>query len=153
MNAGDRRGRSTRRAAPRGDRAQGDSSIWLDWSESAVTEGMRWFEVWLRGVQRFWGAGAGRVGQPVRVAVEGSRRASDLPWIPQVEAQVIPLRRKTDQPGAEATRYSMRVPIPWPVAGAKVISIETVVGRGKGNPASPSADSPTSPDADRESQT
>jgi hypothetical protein len=117
---------------------------------------MRWFEVWLRGVQRFWGAGAGTTAQPVRVAVEGSRRASDLPWIPQVEAQVIPLRRKTDQPGAEVTRYSMRVPIPWPIAGAKVISIETVVGRGKGNPApgdSPSADPPTSPDADLETRT
>lgn len=106
-----------------------DPAMWINWSESAMTEGMKWFDVWLQGSQRFWSAGFRMLGQPVPGSNDGLRRASDVPWLPHVEAQVIPLRRKTDRPGSEATRYSMRMPIPWPIAGAKVISLEAIVGQ------------------------
>lgn len=113
-----------------------DPAIWIKWSESAMNEGMKWFDVWLQGAQRFWGAGFrafGQQGMLVPPRGDGMRRASDLPWIPHVEAEVIPLRRKTDRAGDEATRYSMRMPIPWPIGGAKVISLEAIVGRPEGN--------------------
>lgn len=113
-----------------------DPAIWVKWSESAMNEGMKWFDVWLQGAQRFWGAGFRAFGQQGMLAPtdkDGMRRASDLPWMPHVEAEVIPLRRKTDRPGDEATRYSMRMPIPWPIGGAKVISLEAIVGRTEEN--------------------
>ncbi len=106
-----------------------DPAIWLEWSQSAMTESMKWFDVWLQGSQRMWSAGFRMLGQPAPHQKDGLRRASDLSWMPQVEAQIIPLRRKTDRPGSEATRYSMRMPIPWPIGGAKVISLEAIVGQ------------------------
>jgi hypothetical protein len=56
------------------------------------------------------------------------RRASDMPWLPRLEAQVIPLRRNTDPPGGEATRFSVRVPMPWAGAGANLVAVEAIVG-------------------------
>ncbi|WP_332673590.1 hypothetical protein [Aromatoleum sp.] len=106
-----------------------DPAMWIKWSESAMTESMKWFDVWLQGSQRLWSAGFRMLGQPAPAPNDGLRRASDLSWMPHVEAQVIPLRRKTDRPGSEATRYSMRMPIPWPIGGAKVISLEAIVGQ------------------------
>ena len=143
MKADDRRGRSiVWDEVPSGQGAL-DPAIWIKWSESAMTEGMKWFNVWMQGTQRFWGAGFRAFGAPAPVAKDGLRRASDLPWMPHVEAQVIPLRRKTDRPGAEATKYSMRVPIPWPITGAKIISLEAIVGQGEPHRAETEADQGT----------
>jgi len=129
MRAGDRRNRPEQPDRAGSNTETLDPAIWIKWSESAMTESMKWFDVWLQGSQRFWSAGFRMLGQPVPDPKDGLRRASDLSWMPHVEAQVIPLRRKTDRPGSEATRYSMRMPIPWPIGGAKVISLEAIVGQ------------------------
>lgn len=129
MKAGDRRNRPVQPDEMPGGTGGIDPAIWIKWSESAMVESMKWFDIWLQGSQRFWGAGFRMLEQQGPEPKEGQRRASDLPWMPHVEAQIIPLRRKTDQPGSAATRYSMRMPIPWPIAGAKVISLEAIVGQ------------------------
>lgn len=129
-SAGDRRKSSGGRKPPAVERGGVDPASWVTLSESAMLESMKWFDVWLQGTQRFWSAGLrafGPLGMPR--PKDGQRRSSDLPWVPQLDAEVIPLRRKTDQPGAEATRISMRLPMPWTVGGADVISLEAIVGR------------------------
>lgn len=124
----EKRRRAGERESVSGGRPGVDPALWIKWSEAAMLESMKWFDVWLQGTQRFWGAGFRTLGRPV-AAKEDLRRVSDMPWIPHLEAEVIPLRRKTDQPGAEATRISMRVPMPWPIGGADVISLQAIVGR------------------------
>ena len=152
MNAGDRRNRPEQPDDAPGKAETLDPAMWIKWSESAMTESMKWFDVWLQGSQRFWSAGFRMLGQPAPGPKGGLRRASDLSWMPQVEAQIIPLRRKTDRPGAEATRYSMRMPIPWPIGGAKVISLEAIVGQagepGLGADEAPDAARPEKPPRD-----
>lgn len=113
---------------------------WLGMSGLAWKEGIKWLELWQREFQRLWGPGAMvtgtfgsmyGLGQPARP--EGDRRrVSDMPWVPRLEAQVIPLRRNTDPPGGEATRFSMRLPLPWADGGANIVSIETILGAGEG---------------------
>lgn len=144
MKAGDMRNRPGEPDDAAGKAEVLDPAIWIKWSESAMTESMKWFDVWLQGSQRMWSAGFRMLGQPAPRANDGLRRASDLSWMPHVEAQVIPLRRKTDRPGSEATRYSMRMPIPWPIGGAKVISLEAIVGQPgeQGNRADDVAEAP-----------
>jgi len=131
-STGERRRPSGDRNEPLDDRAAVDPAIWVKWSESAMLESMKWFDVWLQGTQRFWSVGLRTFGPLGTAQKEGLRRTSDLPWVPQLEAQVIPLRRKTDEPGTEATRISMRLPMPWTVGGADVISLEAIIGRRQG---------------------
>jgi len=107
-----------------------DPAPWLGMSGLAWKEGLKWMELWQRESQRMWGM------RPV-VSVsrgprnEGDRRVSDMPWVPRIEAQVIPLRRNTDPPGGEATRFSMRVPLPWADGNTNIVSIQTILGRGE----------------------
>ncbi len=150
--ADEKRRRAGERESVSGDRPGVDPALWVKWSESAMLEGMKWFDVWLQGTQRFWSIGFRTLGRPV-TGKEDLRRASDMPWIPHLEAEVIPLRRKTDQPGAEATRISMRVPMPWPIGGADVISLHAIVGRRSSKDAeSQDGEDSAGPDEDRRTQ-
>ena len=105
-----------------------DPAPWLGLTGAAWSEGLKWMELWQREMQRLWGIG------PSMFAPRGARpggdmrRASDMPWLPRLEAQVIPLRRNTDPPGGEATRFSVRVPMPWAGGGANLVALEAVVG-------------------------
>jgi hypothetical protein len=105
-----------------------DPMAWLGPTGALWSESLKWMEFWQRELQRMWGVG------PTMLALRGARRdgdmrrASDLPWLPRLEAQVIPLRRNTDPPGREATRFSMRMPLPWSGAGGNVVAVETIVG-------------------------
>ena len=105
-----------------------DPAPWIGMTGAAWSEGLKWMELWQREIQRLWGIG------PTMFALRGPRRegdlrrASDMPWLPRLEAQVIPLRRNTDPPGGEATRFSVRLPMPWAGAGANLVAVEAIVG-------------------------
>ncbi len=108
-----------------------DPTAWVGMSAMFWSEYSKWMDFWQREVLRLWGIG------PTMFALRGRRdgdmrRASDMPWLPRMEAQVIPLRRNTDPPGGEATRYSMRVPMPWSPATTNIVAVETIVGTGEG---------------------
>lgn len=140
---------------------------WLGMTSTAWREGIKWVELWQREVQRVWGMapmmGGGFAplmrsgfGPMMPMMPEGDgerpegerRRVSDMPWVPRLEAQVIPLRRNTDPPGGEATRFSMRVPLPWTDGSSNIVSIETILGMGEPGERERSAeehDAPKSP--------
>lgn len=92
----------------------------------------------MMGMGPMLGIGSTRARGPGMSAEQGAhadgdrRRVSDMPWVPRLEAQVIPLRRNTDPPGGEATRFSMRVPLPWTDGSTNIVSIETILGVGEG---------------------
>ena len=99
----------------------------VDVTDTAWRQGFEFLEAWLDGVQRVWMANWRLLG-PTVSGLEGSRRASDSPWLPHIDAVVIPLRRRSDPLGGEATRVSMRVPLWWPLGGAEALSIEAIMG-------------------------
>lgn len=104
------------------------------WPLNAWSTGFRWLEVWMRGWQSIMEAaqpGHARPGSPEDSAEE-RRRIPGLPWVPRVEASVIPLRRRSDPPASEATRISMRVmlpSLPWNGAAGNVLTLDTLVPR------------------------
>lgn len=92
---------------------------------------------WMMGWAEFWSAWLGGVPQPNLAggaSQDQGRRQEDglpLPWLPKVEATVIPLRRHNDPPEGQASRISLRVHIPtlpWLGAG-NMIAIDTTVLR------------------------
>jgi hypothetical protein len=103
---------------------------WVEVSDAAWRQGFEFLEAWLDGVQRVWMANW-RMLEPSATGTEGLRRASDTPWLPHVEAKVIPLRRRSDPLGGEATRVSMRLPLLWPLGGAEALSVEAIMGSGE----------------------
>jgi len=103
----------------------------VDLTDAAWRQGFEILEAWLDGVQRVWMANW-RLLEPSVSGAEGSRRTSDSPWLPHIEAMVIPLRRRSDPLGGEATRVSMRVPLLWPLGGAEALSVEAIMGAGQG---------------------
>lgn len=133
-----------------GDNRRPALTPWIELSGTAWTGGMQVFGAWMRACQAMWGIALPR--PPRRETAAGGnerRRSPEIPWVPQLEAKVIPLRRRTDPPGSEATRVAMRmlVPaLPWSGLGADVISVEAIVGR-RETPAeeSPPEDRPDTP--------
>ena len=117
-----------------------DPTSWMGLNGAAWTEGLKWMEFWQREFQRLWGIGPTMFGPSGARRDSGMRRASDLPWLPRLEAQVIPLRRNTDPPGREATRFSVRMPLPWSGPGGNVVSVEAIVGATDSTATEPSAD-------------
>lgn len=103
---------------------------WVEASDAAWRQGFEFLDAWLDGVQRVWMANW-RMLEPSMRGAEGARRTSDTPWLPHVEAKVIPLRRSTDPLGGEATRVSMRLPLLWPLGGAEALSVEAIMGAGE----------------------
>lgn len=104
---------------------------WIALPGGMWTGALRAFDVWLRLWEQIW-AVAPAPARPRRGGEHERRHADNVPWVPQFEATVIPLRRRTDPPGAEATRLSMRLPMPpmpWSEGGANVISVETIIAR------------------------
>jgi hypothetical protein len=91
---------------------------------------------WMMGWAEFWSAWLGGVPQLSSAGRasqerEGRRQEDGLPWLPKVEATVIPLRRRSDPPEGQASRISLRVQIPvlpWLGVG-NVIAIDTTVLR------------------------
>lgn len=104
------------------------------WPWNAWSTGFRWFEVWMRSWQSILEAaqpGHARLDSPDD-RKEERRRVPGMPWMPRVEASVIPLRRRTDPPASEATRISMRVivpSLPWNGAAGNVLTLDTLVAR------------------------
>lgn len=115
---------------------------WWDTNRSGYTmmfelsrgmwSGLAWYEAWIK----MWTAAfdprraddlsEGRSSEPSRA----ERRAAGLPWVPQLDAKVIPLRRATDSDGTEASRISLRMAVPTLFAGldtANVICFETIM--------------------------
>lgn len=69
------------------------------------------------------------------------RRQAAMSWLPQIESTVVPMRRRDDQPGAEAAKISMRIhvpPLPWEDGNGSVIAIDSLrprlAGMAKKNP-------------------
>ncbi len=102
---------------------------WLGLPWTAWNEGLRLWQAWCQAWQP---NGSGVVGPPAEVAELGERRMAPIaPWLPQVDATVIPLRRNGDAPGARAARLSLRVrmpSLPWSGPG-EVIALEAIVAR------------------------
>lgn len=100
---------------------------------AAMWMGLPWFELWVRGWE-VW-CGQWREAIPdVDAFASQERRKAPLPWVPQVEATVIPLRRREDAPGLEATRWSLHLHVPappWMGASSNVIAIDTVLPRAR----------------------
>ena len=94
---------------------------------------MPWIDMWMQS----WATWLGQHG-PNNASAHPSgraraplpeRRHAEIPWVPKLESTVIPFCRSEDEPGAEATRLSMRMRVPtlpW-MGGSNVISIDTVM--------------------------
>ncbi|BAL23500.1 hypothetical protein [Azoarcus sp. KH32C] len=97
-----------------------------------------WFGVpWMNFYFRFWNRWIEQLNRGSGTAhrdreMNDDRRHDAVPWMPQFEATVIPMRRSTDTPGSEAARLSMRVSmpsLPWAPGTGNVISIDTLLPR------------------------
>lgn len=121
------------RAAGRSPPGDGSDPQWPLDSLTASWLGLpwvnMWMQVWSTWLEQFAAIAAARKsGLP---ATE-ERRQDGLPWLPQFDSTVVPLRRRDDLPGAEATKVSMRVRLPafpWVAAGSNVVAIDTLIPR------------------------
>lgn len=99
----------------------------------ALWSGQAWMNIWMQG----WSAWLQQFGMTDGAlrASPGSgddRRQPAIPWLPQFEATVVPLRRSSDLPGAEAAKVSMRLRVPafpWAAGTSNVIAIDTLMPR------------------------
>jgi hypothetical protein len=111
--------------------AAAEFAPWMVWPTYLWGGWVRWMELSLRMWQSLLdGERRGLMRLEPADAVE--RPLTPAPWLPEVSATVIPLRRRTDPPGAEGTRISMRfyMPgLPWNGTGAKVIAVDALVAR------------------------
>lgn len=102
----------------------------------ALWSGQFWMNMWMQG----WSAWLQQFGLsgPARQTLPGNgddRRQPAIPWLPQFEATVVPLRRRDDLPGAEAAKVSMRLRVPtfpWTAGTSNVIAIDTLMPRPAG---------------------
>jgi hypothetical protein len=111
---------------------------------SAGWLGLPWVNLWLQ-AWASWLEQWGMVGRsrPPGAAADQERRQPELPWVPQFEATVVPLRRRDDQPGAEAAKVSMRLRVPafpWSPGTSNIIAIDTLMPR----PVEPPDEEPSS---------
>ena len=131
---------SARRHARSEEGSQSGAGMFPMWP--AVPWMNPWFELWTTMWSGWLGYGVQRHPGAARPAAGGERRREDgLPWVPKVETTVIPLRRRTDPPGQQADRISMRMQVPslpW-LGGENVIAFDAVVPRSRGNGAQPEA--------------
>lgn len=96
------------------------ANVW----DHALASGMACYESWLKIASTPFNAALGF--DPSKAFADGERRTAVLPWVPKLEAQVIPFRRATDPPGAEGSRITMRMAMPA-MFGASAFSIDTLV--------------------------
>lgn len=96
--------------------------------------GLPWLEAWLK----IWQLAANlqyhgeRPTDGAEEVKDDRRRDPEAPWLPRIESTVIPLCRRTDPPGSEAARITMRfsVPnVPWAGTGGNVIVLDTLLPR------------------------
>ncbi|MCC4117356.1 hypothetical protein LLG90_18540 [Aromatoleum toluclasticum] len=123
--------------APPIDAAPDESrATWPFADVTAAWMGMPWVNLWMQS----WATWLGQHDEghpPARSSGRArsrrpERRHAELPWVPRIESTVIPFCRSEDEPGAEATRLSMRLRVPtlpW-MGGSNVISIDTVMPHG-----------------------
>lgn len=99
--------------------------------EQVAASFVAWYESWIKIVTLPFAAALRRersLSGPA--APENERRAGTLPWVPQFDAQVIPLRRVSDPPGTKASRLTMSVAMPAMVgagACAGLLRVDTVL--------------------------
>lgn len=82
------------------------------------------YQAWTAWME-FFGLGGGSR-EPASVE---ERRQAAMSWLPQIESTVVPMRRRDDQPGAEAAKISMRIhvpPLPWEDGNGSVIAIDSL---------------------------
>lgn len=131
--------RKVQAEAPAPEPGDGSAGPWSAWPWSGWNGGLQFFEAWLQAWQSF--AGSESRGARYDDSADGAddrRRVPAASWLPRVEATVIPLRRQTDPPGAEATRISMHFmvpPMPWSGLGGNVISVDALLARRTANDA------------------
>lgn len=100
---------------------------------AAMWMGLPWLELWMRGWEAWYGPLCAAIPQADSASAQDRRKAA-VPWMPQVDATVIPFRRRDDAPGQEATRWSLRLHVPappWLGASSNVIAIDTLLPRGR----------------------
>lgn len=98
---------------------------------AAVCMGLPWLKLW-SDAWELWSGQLQALSAPPAAGAGDERRAPAVPWVPQLDATVIPFRRRDDQPGLEATRWSLRLHVPappWLGGSGNVIAIDTVVPR------------------------
>lgn len=121
---------ASRRHGEANARKQGAASLPPLWSGLWMTP---WVDFWTSMWTSWLGQGGFGLPNMRPHHGEAARRQEDsLPWLPRVETTVIPLRRRTDPPGEQAEKISLRVQMPW-LGGGNVIAIDTVVPRGRSN--------------------
>ena len=88
-----------------------------------------WMQSWFAWLQQFERNVSGLASQATPSRAD-DRRQAPLPWVPQFDSTVVPLRRRDDLPGSEATKVSMRLHVPafpWTGAHSNVIAIDTLM--------------------------
>lgn len=121
-----RRSPAAARLEAEGEGSQPDWALMSQW-----WAGLPWVNPWMAWWTSMW---AGWLGQGPYGPPGTNRRSEDTPpWLPSVQAAIIPLRRHTDRPGQQADRLSMRVRtpnLPW-LGGGNVIAFDAVVPRAR----------------------
>jgi len=122
-----------RHRSPRPRHEDAEPNAWAPPDLASIWFGLPWMNLYLRTWTR-WMEQLSQSAVRERKARElnDDRRRDAVPWMPQFEATVIPLRRSTDRPGSEAARLSMRVSmpsLPWAPGTDNVISIDTLLPR------------------------
>ncbi|NMG75171.1 hypothetical protein [Aromatoleum diolicum] len=127
---------SPRKHAPRASHGPSDTGSAPQWAMedlAAAWMGIPWMKLWMQA----WTAWAEQWGVNA-AALQGSgasaedRRQAGLTWLPQLETTVIPLRRRDDHPGTEASKVSLRVRVPalpWTAGTTNIIAIDTLMPR------------------------
>lgn len=88
-----------------------------------------WARTWTTWMQQLSALTALPTGDADR---DDERRLRGLPWLPYVETTVVPLRRSSDPPGAEAAKVSLRLRVPsspWTPSETNVISFDALMPR------------------------
>jgi hypothetical protein len=108
MEMGTRQSRAPASAAETLSASQFARDVAASWDRAAESV-LAWYESWLKIASMPFDVALRRE----RSRPSGSdRRAAALPWVPQFDAKVVPLRRASDPPGTEASRVTMCVAMP-----------------------------------------
>lgn len=99
----------------------------------AACMGLPWLDMWMRAWSAWFDMPAASGFAPLGERSDAAdRRQAGMPWLPQFESQVIPFRRRDDDPRLAATKVSMRMRVPafpWILGTSNVIAIDTLMPR------------------------
>lgn len=125
---------TARRAARPADGSQGGTTGGSGLNDmAALCMGLPWLKLW-SDAWAIWSGQLQVLAASHEAASSDERRNAVAPWVPHFDATVIPFRRREDQPGMEATCWSLRLHVPappWLGASNNVIAIDTLVPRAR----------------------